>query len=338
MVTVIIPTCNRPHFLREAIESVRQQTALDRIGQVIVSENGGCRDSQAVCEEFPGLPICYLYQEPPVPVSLHLREIWPHVKSPLVAFLHDDDWWAPEHLERSTQALDDGPHFAGVFSNHFNTYGPEHPAQIAHGWARQVWLASGCDFRNPIVNLDQESVILAGLWGAAFHYSTMVARKEFVWDAYGQVVRTENEYDNDRTFPIFLAEHGPVAYLTRPDIFVRWHAAQDNKRFSERLNEIFIQTTRWIQRTWPDKVAAAAQRFNATADRVDPSHVESIKRYGSGPFRSVLVEECGLRIPDSLDPIRLPPKGLRWFIKQTCPPILLIVKRGLYKRFSASKR
>jgi GT2 family glycosyltransferase len=52
MVTVIIPTCSRPHFLREALESVRQQTALDRIGQVIVSENGGCRDSQAVCEEL----------------------------------------------------------------------------------------------------------------------------------------------------------------------------------------------------------------------------------------------------------------------------------------------
>jgi hypothetical protein len=50
MVTVIIPTCNRPQFLREALESVRQQTALDRIGQVIVSENGGCREYNTVCD------------------------------------------------------------------------------------------------------------------------------------------------------------------------------------------------------------------------------------------------------------------------------------------------
>ena len=64
MVQVLIATRRRPDYLRVALESVRAQSAVDRIGTAVVSENGGSRDSQKVCLEFPDLPILYLFQEP----------------------------------------------------------------------------------------------------------------------------------------------------------------------------------------------------------------------------------------------------------------------------------
>jgi len=337
MVTVIIPTCNRPHFLREALESVRQQTALDRIGEVIVSENGGCHESKAVCEQFPDLPICYLFQEPPVPGLMHLKAIWPTVKAPFVAFLHDDDWWAPEHLERALQVLDADPQCAAVFSNHYVTEGPEHPAQVAYRWARQVWIASGCDFSRPVLKLEDESVVLAGLWGAAFHYSTVVARTKAVWASYCQLADAGNEYDNDRTFPIFLAAHGTIAYLTHPDVFVRLHLGQYNKRFCESYEMRFIQTTRWMLKRWPDKVAAAAKRFNTLASSLDRVHLDSLTRLVAEARKNLLVAECGLRIPISSEQAEPSPRDLRWFLRLICPPAVFALRRRLRGRFSAGK-
>jgi hypothetical protein len=85
-------------MLRDALESIRRQSAVDAVARIVVSENGLNEESGKVCAEFPDLPIVYLLQNPPIPALLHLKAIWHQVESPLVAILHDDDWWAPGHL------------------------------------------------------------------------------------------------------------------------------------------------------------------------------------------------------------------------------------------------
>jgi hypothetical protein len=338
MLTVIIPTCNRPQFLRDALESVRQQSSLGRIGQVIVSENRGGRESKNVCEEFPGLPICYLYQEPAVSFLLHLREILPHVRSPLVAFLHDDDYWAPPHLTDSLSVLDSDPECAAVFSNHFWTDGPKYPARVAYSWAWQVWVASGCDFSRPVLKLEDESVVLAGLLGPAFHYSTMVARKDAFREACRQLLASGNEFDNDRTFPIFLTAHGRVAYLPRPDVFVRFHQGQDHRQYAETRDARMLQTTRWMIEKWPDKVAGAARRFNSTKSNLPRAYLDDVTQYIVPSLRDLLIAECGLKLPVPAEPTSARPRDWRWFLNEICPPAVFGIRRLVRRRFASAQR
>jgi hypothetical protein len=64
MINVIIPTASRPQMLRTALQSVAAQTAVDEIDRVFVSENGGNRESEKICAEFPALPITYIFRTP----------------------------------------------------------------------------------------------------------------------------------------------------------------------------------------------------------------------------------------------------------------------------------
>jgi glycosyltransferase involved in cell wall biosynthesis len=64
--SVVVPTAARPAYLRTALKSVANQTAADNILEVIVSENLSDKTSQGVCEEFPSLPIKYVFRNPPL--------------------------------------------------------------------------------------------------------------------------------------------------------------------------------------------------------------------------------------------------------------------------------
>ena len=117
--SILITTAKRPHFLPTALESVARQTALDRIGEVIVIENGEDRRSEAICQKFPNLPIKYIYRNPPVPLSRWMVATLSEASLPMVAMLHDDDWWLDFHLERSLRKLDQEHSLSAVYSSNF---------------------------------------------------------------------------------------------------------------------------------------------------------------------------------------------------------------------------
>jgi cellulose synthase/poly-beta-1,6-N-acetylglucosamine synthase-like glycosyltransferase len=67
-VSVVIPTRNRPEFVRSALESVRAQTFADF--EVIVSDNHTGQSCQAVFEEFASDPR-FRYVSPETPLPMH---------------------------------------------------------------------------------------------------------------------------------------------------------------------------------------------------------------------------------------------------------------------------
>src|SRR5262249_25076569 len=177
MISIVILTCDRASLLREALASVRNQTARETISQIIVSENSTNDESRAICGEFADLPIAYLQQTPPVPPLLHGRLILELVRSPLVAILHDDDWWAPEHLASGLVVLNREPKCAAVFSSHFLTRGPQFPFQVSEKLWR-VWASQELGLSSAEIILDEVGVMLVCLFDATFHYSTLVGRSK----------------------------------------------------------------------------------------------------------------------------------------------------------------
>ena len=107
-VSIVIPTHNRPQLLRRAVASVVAQTFRD--WELLVVQNGGTRESEAVVEAFraQGAPIRYLYE--PVANAVRARNLGiERSAGEYIAFLDDDDEWLPEKLERQVEVLERDP-------------------------------------------------------------------------------------------------------------------------------------------------------------------------------------------------------------------------------------
>lgn len=337
LVSLIIGTRDRPELIKEALESVRGQTARDRIAQIIVSEGGSTLASKKTCDLFPDLPIIYFDHRPPMSMAERVNKFWEPIKHPLVAILHDDDWWAPRHLEDALPLLESNPGCAAVYARWYESYGPEDPP-VASDVAWLAWIAAGCDFRPPVVVLDSVGVLLGNLLNGSCHYSSLVGRREAMRDAYIKMVEGGNLFDNDRLFPINLSAFGSVGYVTTPNTFVRLHPGMESMRpeHAPRMFTLIRDTTRWLLKTQPEKIALAVKRFNETMSSLPleelPRLRQAICDRVQEPQWTTLLEECGLnllRLKESEPPLPLSSQKARRFLKQCCPPVLLALRRRL---------
>ncbi len=109
-VSVVIPTCNRPDLLSQAIQSVLMQTFQDF--EIIVVDDGTESVAQAV-ESFKDSRIRYIKN-----IGVHgggaARNLGiKEAKGDFIAFLDDDDEWLPEKLSIQMQRMVDTPSEVG---------------------------------------------------------------------------------------------------------------------------------------------------------------------------------------------------------------------------------
>lgn len=98
-VTIAIPAYNRSDLLREALSSAVAQTFSDF--EVLVSDNASSEDLKNVVASFDDDRLKLVRQ----PQSLGAAGNWRYVletpRTPFVAWLHADDLWEPDHLQRA---------------------------------------------------------------------------------------------------------------------------------------------------------------------------------------------------------------------------------------------
>jgi hypothetical protein len=244
MISIIIPTAARPDMLRTALASVAAQTIVDQIDNIFVSENGGDRSSEAVCKEFPSLPITYIFRVPVSPLEhaqVLMREC---LQSEFTAFLHDDDWWTPMHLANGVTALkthsDAGLYGSGNYvvtgeSSMLNCSGNLFP-----------WFGASYPKFQPVWELSRMNVLMAQLLGTVSHYSTMVIRTQALREA-AYVYDLGNPFDNDRMLIFAVSQSHSILFQPTPDAFVRNHGEQDCYLFDgEARMRHMRQTTQWM--------------------------------------------------------------------------------------------
>lgn len=103
-VTVILPTYNRLHYLRQAVESVLAQTFTD--WELIIADDGSDEQTRAYlggCEVLPCVRVMLLPRlgNPGAVRNVALRE----ARGEYIAFLDSDDLWMPSKLELQLTAL-----------------------------------------------------------------------------------------------------------------------------------------------------------------------------------------------------------------------------------------
>jgi glycosyltransferase involved in cell wall biosynthesis len=117
LVSVVIPTFNRPSYLREAIASALRQTYSNF--EILVCDNASTDETRQVVESF---------SDPRLRYRRHSRNVGPtenviggcrETRGEFIANLHDDDVWEPSFLEKLVPVLRENPSAAIAFSDHY---------------------------------------------------------------------------------------------------------------------------------------------------------------------------------------------------------------------------
>lgn len=117
-VDVLVPTYQRPGYLRRTIQSVLDQTLQE--WRMVVSEDGPpSTEISEIVASFDDERITYRATGSHVRAPGNMTQLLALGTAPYAAFLHDDDLWAPEYLRRQVEFLDAHPECGFVFcANH----------------------------------------------------------------------------------------------------------------------------------------------------------------------------------------------------------------------------
>lgn len=110
--SVVIPTHNRPHFLREALQSVVAQEGVEL--DVIVIGDGAGPDTAKVVADFPA--VRYLNQAQAGPNTARNNAV-ATARFDCIALLDDDDLWLPGKMHTQLEILEAHPDAAYIFSD-----------------------------------------------------------------------------------------------------------------------------------------------------------------------------------------------------------------------------
>ena len=184
-VTVIVTVYNRTQYLREAIQSVFDQTF--HSFEIIVTADSANDEIKAICESFQRPEMRYRRNPTTLGVALNLRAAMIEAQGKYIAVLNDDDKWEPAFLEKLVAPLEQDANRVLAFCDHWMMSGdgtvdaaqtdrvsrhyqrsalPEGEVRDFQTFAlvkKGVPLAMGALFRKDAVDLD---LIVTGVSGA----------------------------------------------------------------------------------------------------------------------------------------------------------------------------
>lgn len=109
LVSVIVPTCNRPKLLRRTLDSLAAQT-LQEFKVVVVNDAGA--PAPEIAREYPGLDLKYVEHNEQRGLGAARNTGIDNSRGRWLCYLDDDDTFAPQHLERMVSALRGGAKLA----------------------------------------------------------------------------------------------------------------------------------------------------------------------------------------------------------------------------------
>jgi glycosyltransferase involved in cell wall biosynthesis len=111
LVSVIVPTRDRPALLRKALAGIRAVEGPDLAFEILVGDNGTVPDTASVVAEFGGEYLPTARQGPASAQNVGLDR----ASGEFIAFLDDDDEWLPGNVRPHIAILDANPEIAAVF-------------------------------------------------------------------------------------------------------------------------------------------------------------------------------------------------------------------------------
>jgi glycosyltransferase involved in cell wall biosynthesis len=117
LVSVIIPTYNRPKYLKQAIDSAVKQTYKNI--EIIVSDDCSPENPQKIVDSFNDPRIRLRRNPKNLGISRNVIAAYKEARGKYVASLNDDDMWNEDFLEKLVLHLDANPNLVLAFSDHY---------------------------------------------------------------------------------------------------------------------------------------------------------------------------------------------------------------------------
>jgi hypothetical protein len=119
LVSVLLPTFNRPRYLAQALASVVRQTY--RNLQIVVVNDGG-EDVSGIVRSFDDPRIEFIDRKENRGKPFSLNEALARARGEYVAYLDDDDVYYPHHVGVLVQILESTPNCDVAYSDLYKTY------------------------------------------------------------------------------------------------------------------------------------------------------------------------------------------------------------------------
>jgi glycosyltransferase involved in cell wall biosynthesis len=192
LVSVIIPTYNRPDYLKQAIASAIKQTYQNI--EIIVSDNCSTENTQAVAASFGDSRIKFWRHQQNVGMLANQQHGFKMARGKYVASLHDDDIWNENFLAKLVPVLEANSELILAFCdqyiidadsiiNHAGTeentrgYKRDKLAKGIHQPFSKIGLidksiptAASCVIRNNVVDWDSIPLEAGGMWDLYLTY------------------------------------------------------------------------------------------------------------------------------------------------------------------------
>jgi glycosyltransferase involved in cell wall biosynthesis len=116
VVSVLIPTFNRPDYLRVTLASVLRQSFADF--EVIVSDNASPSDPAKIVARFADPRLRYFRNPSNLGTTGNVLAAYAHARGKYIAILGDDDLWDQDFLAMMVAPLEADPSLALSFCDH----------------------------------------------------------------------------------------------------------------------------------------------------------------------------------------------------------------------------
>lgn len=141
LVSVVIPTYNRPKYLREAIQSAVKQTYKNI--EIIVSDDGSLENPQEIVESFQDPRIRFRRNPKNLGIAENVIHAFKEAQGKYVASLNDDDIWNEDFLEKLVPHLEANSNLVIAFSDHHvmdsdGTVNDAATEENTHRWKRDL--------------------------------------------------------------------------------------------------------------------------------------------------------------------------------------------------------
>ena len=130
LVSVLIPTFNRPRYLSESLASSLRQSY--RNLQVIVINDGG-EDVSNIVNSFDDPRVTFINRKENRGKAFSLNEALAEARGKYVAYLDDDDLYYPHHIETLVDALENQTTCSVAYSDLYKAY-----CQVMPDGSRQI--------------------------------------------------------------------------------------------------------------------------------------------------------------------------------------------------------
>jgi glycosyltransferase involved in cell wall biosynthesis len=117
LVSVVIPTYNRPEYLKQAIASAVKQTYQNL--EIIVSDNCSPENPQAIVESFNDSRIRFWRHPQNIGMIANQMYGFKMAQGKYVASLHDDDMWNEDFLAKLVPPLEENPDLIIAFCDQY---------------------------------------------------------------------------------------------------------------------------------------------------------------------------------------------------------------------------